>query len=126
MGGLCAAQDALQTLWHAAFPGHPWEGLQAERWVDMGWQRNDPSSDFRGAGLIALQNHLFMAQVRFAHLMPCGLRRLSWPLHHSESNIPGYEPAWVRQHSAVCDANDVRNAAIMQLTAYAEQKHGIP
>ena len=56
-------QDALQVLWEVAFPGHPWEGLQADRWTDMGWQRNDPSSDFRGAGLIALQNHLFMAQV---------------------------------------------------------------
>ena len=30
----------------------------------MGWQRNDPSSDFRGAGLIALQNLLYMAQAR--------------------------------------------------------------
>lgn len=50
-------------LWDVAFPGHPWEGLHADRWTDMGWQRNDPSSDFRGAGLIALQNHLFMAQV---------------------------------------------------------------
>ena len=56
-------QDALQTLWSVAFPGQPWEGLRSDRWIDMGWQRNDPSSDFRGAGLIALQNHLFMAQV---------------------------------------------------------------
>ena len=56
-------QEALQRLWGVAFPGHAWEGLQADRWMDMGWQRNDPSSDFRGAGLIALQNHLFMAQV---------------------------------------------------------------
>ncbi|CAK0779165.1 hypothetical protein CVIRNUC_004709 [Coccomyxa viridis] len=54
--------EALQRLWGVAFPGHAWEGLQADRWMDMGWQRNDPSSDFRGAGLIALQNHLFMAQ----------------------------------------------------------------
>ena len=56
-------QDALCDLWSVAFPGHPWEGLQADRWMDMGWQRNDPSSDFRGAGLVSLQNHLYMAQV---------------------------------------------------------------
>ncbi len=59
-------------LWDVAFPGHAWEGLHADRWTDMGWQRNDPSSDFRGAGLIALQNHLYMAQVGAHSIM-------AWP-----------------------------------------------
>ena len=68
-------------LWDVAFPGQPWEGLQAERWTDMGWQRNDPSSDFRGAGLIALQNHLFMARVSASSIMPWSQRRTSCALH---------------------------------------------
>jgi hypothetical protein len=63
-----ASQAELQRLWGFAFPGAPWQGLQAERWTDMGWQRDDPSSDFRGAGLIALQNLLYLAQAR-----PCCL-----------------------------------------------------
>ncbi|KAK9916118.1 hypothetical protein WJX75_008858 [Coccomyxa subellipsoidea] len=54
--------DGLKRLWEHAFPGVPWQGVQADKWVDMGWQRNNPSSDFRGAGLIALHNHLYMAQ----------------------------------------------------------------
>ncbi|BDA43952.1 probable engulfment and cell motility protein 3 [Coccomyxa sp. Obi] len=54
--------EGLKRLWEHAFPGVPWQGVQADKWVDMGWQRNDPSSDFRGAGLIALHNHLHMAQ----------------------------------------------------------------
>ena len=57
------SQDGLKRLWEHAFPGVPWQGVQADKWVDMGWQRNNPSSDFRGAGLIALHNHLYMAQV---------------------------------------------------------------
>ncbi len=67
-------------LWDVAFPGHPWEGLQTDRWTDMGWQRNDPSSDFRGAGLIALRNTLFMAQVsgRLALLLGERQRMISW------------------------------------------------
>lgn len=59
---LCV-QDGLKRLWEHAFPGVAWQGLLSNKWTDMGWQRNDPSSDFRGAGLIALQNHLHMAQV---------------------------------------------------------------
>ena len=63
---LCALQDGLRRLWGHAFPGAPWQGLVAAKWTDMGWQRDDPSSDFRGAGLVALQNLLFMAQAREA------------------------------------------------------------
>lgn len=62
-GCLGGVQEGLKRLWEHAFPGVPWQGVQADKWVDMGWQRNDPSSDFRGAGLIALHNHLHMAQV---------------------------------------------------------------
>lgn len=29
----------------------------------MGWQRDDPSSDFRGAGFAALENLLYLARV---------------------------------------------------------------
>lgn len=29
----------------------------------MGWQQRDPSTDFRGAGLIALENLIHLAQV---------------------------------------------------------------
>ena len=60
----CMLQEALQRLWGHAFPGVPWEGVRAQRWRDMGWQRDDPRSDFRGGGFASLQNHLYMAKVR--------------------------------------------------------------
>ncbi|KAK9843813.1 hypothetical protein WJX81_007341 [Elliptochloris bilobata] len=55
-------EEALQRLWGHAFPGAPWEGPRSQRWRDMGWQRDDPRSDFRGGGFASLQNHLFMAE----------------------------------------------------------------
>ena len=70
-------QEGLKSLWEHAFPGVPWQGVQADKWVDMGWQRNDPSSDFRGAGLIALHNHLHMAQVSTYFKMPLELCRIT-------------------------------------------------
>jgi hypothetical protein len=58
-------QEALKLLWGYAFPGEACTSLVAPRWVEMGWQQKDPSSDFRGAGLIALQNLIYLAQVNF-------------------------------------------------------------
>lgn len=34
----------------------------------MGWQQKDPSTDFRGAGLIALENLIYLAQVLYCCL----------------------------------------------------------
>jgi len=68
--GAAAAQEALQRLWGRAFPGAPWEGPRAARWRDMGWQRDDPASDFRGGGFASLTNHLFMAEARRARAAP--------------------------------------------------------
>ena len=69
--GAAAAQEALQRLWAHAFPGAPWEGPRAARWRDMGWQRDDPASDFRGGGFASLTNHLFMAEARRARAARC-------------------------------------------------------
>ena len=65
-------QETLQKLWSCAFPGEPWpEGLKSQRWTAMGWQRDDPTSDFRGGGYFSLQMLLYLAQVSGRQ---CGLR----------------------------------------------------
>ena len=56
-------QDMLRLLWSHAFPGEACTSLVDPRWTDMGWQQRDPSTDFRGAGLIALENLIYLAQV---------------------------------------------------------------
>ena len=54
--------SALERLWGHAFPREPFTAVRNARWADMGWQRDDPASDFRGAGYIALELHLYMAE----------------------------------------------------------------
>ncbi|KAL9396704.1 hypothetical protein Peur_010957 [Populus x canadensis] len=55
-------QEALKTLWNAAFPEEELHGLISEQWKEMGWQGKDPSTDFRGGGFISLENLLFFAR----------------------------------------------------------------
>jgi hypothetical protein len=61
-GSLPEHQDALKALWQASFPGRAMPGLVSPQWKDMGWQGNDPATDFRGGGFISLENLLFFAR----------------------------------------------------------------
>ncbi|XP_010531612.1 PREDICTED: ELMO domain-containing protein A isoform X2 [Tarenaya hassleriana] len=64
-------QEALRALWSATYPGQELSGLISEQWKEMGWQGRDPSTDFRGAGFISLENLLF-----FAKTFPTSFQRL--------------------------------------------------
>ncbi|XP_066393845.1 uncharacterized protein [Miscanthus floridulus] len=55
-------QDALRQLWRLAYPTREIPPLKSELWKEMGWQGNDPSTDFRGGGLISLENLIFFAR----------------------------------------------------------------
>ncbi|KAL2332670.1 hypothetical protein Fmac_013883 [Flemingia macrophylla] len=55
-------QDTLRALWYASFPGQELQSLISDQWKEMGWQGRDPSTDFRGAGFISLENLLFFAK----------------------------------------------------------------
>jgi len=55
-------QDALRQLWHLAYPTCEIPPLKSELWKEMGWQGTDPSTDFRGGGLISLENLIFFAK----------------------------------------------------------------
>ncbi|PON82848.1 ELMO domain containing protein [Trema orientale] len=55
-------QEALRALWAATYPNQELHGLISEQWKEMGWQGRDPSTDFRGAGFISLENLLFFAK----------------------------------------------------------------
>ncbi|KAL4202120.1 hypothetical protein AMTRI_Chr02g219500 [Amborella trichopoda] len=68
-------QEALKALWCAAFPDIELRGLISEQWKDMGWQGANPSTDFRGCGVISLENLLF-----FAQYYPTSFRRLLFKL----------------------------------------------
>jgi len=55
-------QDALRQLWRLAYPTREIPPLKSELWKEMGWQGTDPSTDFRGGGLISLENLIFFAR----------------------------------------------------------------
>ncbi|XP_050899157.1 uncharacterized protein LOC127105976 isoform X2 [Lathyrus oleraceus] len=64
-------QESLRALWQCAFPNVPLKGLISDQWKDMGWQGANPSTDFRGCGMISLENLLF-----FARKYPASFHRL--------------------------------------------------
>ncbi|KAL2635318.1 hypothetical protein R1flu_006797 [Riccia fluitans] len=76
-------QEALKSLWRVAFPTRELPSLVCEDWKEMGWQGNDPSTDFRGGGFVSLENLLFLAN-RF----PRSFQRL---LHKEEGKRATWE-----------------------------------
>ncbi|GIL72153.1 hypothetical protein Vretimale_476 [Volvox reticuliferus] len=56
-------QDALQRLWSLTFNGEPCTALKSAKWKEMGWQGEDPATDFRGAGMYGLENLIYLAEV---------------------------------------------------------------
>ncbi|GKB94964.1 ELMO domain-containing protein C isoform X2 [Tanacetum coccineum] len=76
------SKEALSVLWSATFPDQKLDGLISEQWKKMGWQGKDPSTDFRGAGFISLENLLFFAKtfsISFQHLIrKQGARGAAW------------------------------------------------
>ncbi|XP_058093754.1 uncharacterized protein LOC131239869 isoform X2 [Magnolia sinica] len=75
-------QEALRALWSATYPDQELHGLVSEQWKEMGWQGRDPSTDFRGAGFISLENLLFFAKtfsISFQRLLnKQGGKRATW------------------------------------------------
>jgi hypothetical protein len=64
--------------------------VKTAQWKEMGWQGEDPATDFRGAGLISLEQLLYMGRQHphtFIRLMlkKDGTRRCSQtlPLFHA-------------------------------------------
>ncbi|XXG78505.1 hypothetical protein AAC387_Pa08g2440 [Persea americana] len=75
-------QGALRALWTATYPNRELDGLISEQWKEMGWQGRDPTTDFRGAGFISLENLLFFAKtftISFQRLLnKQGGKRATW------------------------------------------------
>mmetsp|Transcript_18983 Transcript_18983/g.53175 ORF Transcript_18983/g.53175 Transcript_18983/m.53175 type:complete len:290 (-) Transcript_18983:252-1121(-) len=56
-------RDSLKQLWEHAFPTTPFPpDIKSPLWKEMGWQGEDPGTDFRGSGMLGLQNLLYMAE----------------------------------------------------------------
>ena len=58
-------QQHLIRLWQAAFPGSDFPaGTASPRWKEMGWQGENPATDFRGGGFLCLELLVYFAEER--------------------------------------------------------------
>nr|CAG4650365.1 EOG090X0AMT [Sida crystallina] len=52
----------LQELWDLLMPGRPLEARVSDSWKEIGFQGNDPMTDFRGMGLLGLENLIYFSK----------------------------------------------------------------
>lgn len=55
-------ESKLTRLWAAIMPDVPLEGRITKQWQDIGFQGEDPKTDFRGMGMLGLENLLYFAE----------------------------------------------------------------
>ncbi|XP_068240527.1 ELMO domain-containing protein 2 isoform X1 [Palaemon carinicauda] len=55
-------EESLLRLWTLLMPGVALEGRITKQWQDIGFQGDDPKTDFRGMGILGLENLLFFAE----------------------------------------------------------------
>lgn len=72
----------LKALWNNLMPDIPLETRITKQWQDIGFQGDDPATDFRGMGILGLENLL-----HFAREYPGTARHL---LSHSQHPKYGY------------------------------------
>jgi hypothetical protein len=56
------------------------ESRLGKQWVEIGFQGNDPASDFRGMGLLGLNDLLYFVQAHASHALSC-LQHASHPVY---------------------------------------------
>ncbi|KAJ3180475.1 hypothetical protein HDU87_001984 [Geranomyces variabilis] len=70
----------LFTLWDLALPTQPRPPRESELWLKLGFQGRDPATDFRGMGLLGLDNLVFFAQRH-----PRSMKRMLEISHHPKA-----------------------------------------
>ncbi|XP_048022857.1 ELMO domain-containing protein 1 isoform X1 [Megalobrama amblycephala] len=55
-------EEMLMKLWKELRPDSPLSGRISKQWCEIGFQGNDPKTDFRGMGLLGLHNLLYFAE----------------------------------------------------------------
>uniref|UniRef100_A0A3B5MNW7 ELMO domain-containing protein n=1 Tax=Xiphophorus couchianus TaxID=32473 RepID=A0A3B5MNW7_9TELE len=55
-------ESMLMKLWKELRPDTPLTRRISKQWCEIGFQGNDPKTDFRGMGLLGLQNLLYFAE----------------------------------------------------------------
>ncbi|XP_077984268.1 ELMO domain-containing protein 2-like [Glandiceps talaboti] len=54
-------ENTLMQLWNLLMPNNKLESRISKQWSDIGFQGDDPKTDFRGMGMLGLHNLVFFA-----------------------------------------------------------------
>lgn len=49
-------EEMLLEVWECLRPARPIKSRKSEQWIEIGFQGDDPATDFRGAGFLGLLN----------------------------------------------------------------------
>eukprot|EP00386_Alphamonas_edax_P008383 GDKI01027497.1.p1 GENE.GDKI01027497.1~~GDKI01027497.1.p1 ORF type:complete len:283 (-),score=63.78 GDKI01027497.1:324-1172(-) len=55
-------EQLLYRYWALAFPNEPKANSSSPRWKKLGFQSNNPRTDFRGGGVFSLRNMVYLAE----------------------------------------------------------------
>lgn len=73
-------EKSLLLLWDELMPNDKLENRVTKQWQDIGFQGDDPKTDFRGMGILGLDNLVYFAS-KYTHLARCALSRSMHPVH---------------------------------------------
>ncbi|XP_025405090.1 ELMO domain-containing protein 2 [Sipha flava] len=73
-------EKSLLLLWNELMPNNKLENRVTKQWQDIGFQGDDPKTDFRGMGILGLDNLVYFAS-KYTYLARCALSRSMHPIH---------------------------------------------
>uniref|UniRef100_A0A8C7H2D6 ELMO/CED-12 domain containing 1 n=1 Tax=Oncorhynchus kisutch TaxID=8019 RepID=A0A8C7H2D6_ONCKI len=87
-------EEMLMKLWKTLRPDSPLTGRISKQWCEIGFQGNDPKTDFRGMGLLGLHNLLYFAE----HDKATALQVLHDSLQPKHRWFPPLYPSFTPHH----------------------------
>lgn len=73
-------EKSLLLLWDELMPNCRLENRVTKQWQDIGFQGDDPKTDFRGMGILGLDNLVYFAS-KYTYLARCALSRSMHPVY---------------------------------------------
>uniref|UniRef100_A0A672S5I9 ELMO domain-containing protein 1-like n=1 Tax=Sinocyclocheilus grahami TaxID=75366 RepID=A0A672S5I9_SINGR len=115
-----AHEEMLMKLWKELRPDSPLSGRISKQWCEIGFQGNDPKTDFRGMGLLGLHNLLYFAEHDKATALQV-LHDSLQPKHRSDPSDNPFE--WFLLYSFAIVGINITDLAYSLLVSGALKTH---
>ncbi|XP_015789078.1 ELMO domain-containing protein 2 [Tetranychus urticae] len=87
-------EEKLLLLWKTLNPDYPLKSRVTKQWTEIGFQGEDPKTDFRGMGILGLENLLYFA-TNFTKTARCILLHSNHPSHGFPFAITGINLTYI-------------------------------